>query len=555
MNHNGFTVGDYLLKRLAEVGVRHLFGVPGDYNLAFLDHVLMSNITWVGNCNELNAAYSADGYARINGIGAVLTTFGVGELSAANGIAGAYAEYVPVVHIVGAPSSRDRQEGALKHHTLGDGDYTHFQRAASEFTVAQAYPTAEYAPAEIDKVIGAVLRDRRPGYIALPTDVAASPVEPPAEPLVIPMPQTSEEARADFAADARRMLEAAGSVTVLADFLAARFDVRSQLRKLLDAGSLPYATLAMGKGVLDETDPRFVGVYGGRASTKSVLKAVEQADVLIGAGVWFTDEITAGFSQKIKPDRYIDLQPFEARIDDRRYGPLPLGVALDALTSVVQELGRRWPREFPAEPRQAPGSYPQLRQEQLWSQIQDFLQPDDIVVAEQGTSFFGAAPLRLPAGVTFIGQPLWGSIGYTLPAAYGAQTAAAGRRVLLFIGDGSSMLTAQEMGSMIRDGLHPIIFLLNNDGYTVERVIHGATQRYNDIAHWDWSLLPKAFGADDRAVTLRASTAAELSESLKSAAAASNRLVLVEATLPTLDSPPLLDAEARAMIADNTAGY
>jgi indolepyruvate decarboxylase len=555
VNNNGFTVGDYLLKRLAEVGVRHLFGVPGDYNLAFLDHVLTSNITWAGNCNELNAAYSADGYARVNGIGALLTTYGVGELSAANGIAGAYAEYVPVVHIVGAPSNRDRQRGALKHHTLGDGDYTHFQRVATEFTVAQAYPAAEYAPAEIDRVIGAVLRDRRPGYIVLPTDVAAGPAQPPATPLAIPQPQMSDEAQQDFAAEARRMLAAARSVTVLADFLAARFDVRSQLRALLDAGSLPFATLAMGKGVLDETDHRFVGVYGGSPGAEPVRKAVEDADVLIGAGVRFTDNITAGFSQKIRPDRFIDLQPFQACIGDRHYCPLPMAAALDTLTSLMQELGRTEPQEFAAVPRQVPRSDPQLHQDQLWNQIQDFLQPDDIIVAEQGTSFFGIAPLRLPSGVTFIGQPLWGSIGYTLPAAYGAQTAAPGRRVLLFIGDGSTMLTAQEMSSMIRDGLHPIIFLLNNDGYTVERVIHGPTQRYNDIANWDWALLPKVFGADDRAVTFRAATAAELSDCLQSAAAAAGRLVLLEATLPALDSPPLLDAEARASIADNTAGY
>src|SRR5258708_17589618 len=211
--------------------------------------------------------------------------------------------------------------------------------------------------------------------MVVPAAVAAGPAAPPAAPLVIPQPQMSEHARADFAADARRMLQAAGSVTVLADFLAARFDVRSQLRKLLDAGSLPFATLAMGKGVLDETDPRFVGVYGGRASAESVLKAVEQADVLIGAGVRFTDDITAGFSQKIQPDRYIDLQPFEARIEDRHYGPLPLAAALHTLTSVIGQLGKTWPQQFPAEPKQPPGSHPQLHQDQLWSQMHDFLQP------------------------------------------------------------------------------------------------------------------------------------------------------------------------------------
>ena len=115
-----FTVGDYLLARLAEIGIRHVFGVPGDYSLAFLDHIMDSEqITWVGNANELNAAYAADGYARVNGAGALLTVYGAGELSAINGIAGAYAEYVPVIHVVGAPATSAQRARALVHHTLG----------------------------------------------------------------------------------------------------------------------------------------------------------------------------------------------------------------------------------------------------------------------------------------------------------------------------------------------------------------------------------------------------------------------------------------------------
>ncbi|HAH14149.1 MAG TPA: indolepyruvate decarboxylase, partial [Pantoea agglomerans] len=126
-----FTVGDYLLTRLQEIGVKHLFGVPGDYNLQFLDHVIAHPaISWVGCANELNAAYAADGYARCNGAGALLTTFGVGELSAINGIAGSYAEYLPVIHIVGAPATQAQLQGDCVHHSLGDGDFQHFIRMA-----------------------------------------------------------------------------------------------------------------------------------------------------------------------------------------------------------------------------------------------------------------------------------------------------------------------------------------------------------------------------------------------------------------------------------------
>ena len=125
----GYTVGDYLLDRLAELGVTEIFGVPGDYQLEFLDHIVAHpRIHWVGGANELNAGYAADGYGRLRGMAALVTTFGVGELSAANAVAGSYAEHVPVVHIVGAPSKDTQGARRVVHHTLGDGDFEHFLR-------------------------------------------------------------------------------------------------------------------------------------------------------------------------------------------------------------------------------------------------------------------------------------------------------------------------------------------------------------------------------------------------------------------------------------------
>ncbi|GGM72439.1 indolepyruvate decarboxylase [Longimycelium tulufanense] len=552
MTHS-FTVGDYLLDRLAEIGVRHLFGVPGDYNLAFLDHVMdHEDITWVGNANELNAAYAADGYARVNGVGALLTTYGVGELSAINGIAGSYAEYVPVVHVVGAPSTTTQRAGALVHHSLGDGDFEHFLRAYAEVTVAHAHLAVGTAPAEIDRVLLAAVRERRPGYLLMPTDVAASPATPPRAPLAAPEPELSERVLTDFLGRARELLASAGSATVLADFLVDRFGARQELGELLDAGHFPRTTLALGKGLLDESDPAFVGTYAGAASPKPARQAVEQADVVIAAGVRFTDMATAGFTQDIAPERMIDLQPFEARIGEQRFAPLPMGAALSGLAAVVRELGRDWAREFvPETDVDVPVPAPHLTQRELWASVQEFLRPGDIVVAEQGTSLYGAVGLPLPSGTGFVGQPLWGSIGYTLPAAFGAQVAAPDRRVVLLIGDGSALMTAQEIGSMLRNGLSPIVVLVNNDGYTVERAIHGAEQPYNDIARWNWSLVPAAMGAGERALTLHAGTVEELRRALEMARATTDRLVFLEVTVPVMDKPDLMAAIAEALATAN----
>ena len=506
-----FTVADYILDRLAEVGVRHVFGVPGDYNLRFLDYVIQhKRITWVGNAHELNAAYAADGYARVNRVGALLTTFGFGELNAINGIAGSYAEYVPVIQVVGAPSTAAQRDRAQMHHTLGDGDFGHFSRAYAEVTVAQATLTVTNAAAEIDRVISTALCERRPGYLLLPVDVAVSSIAPPASPLRFPEPNFSQKALDAFVARARGMLSRAVSVVVLADFLADRFGVKPQLRRLLQVGRFPHTALSMGKGVLDETDPDFIGTFAGQASAPHVRDRVVNAEVVIAAGVRFTNLPTAGFSQDIADERLIDIQPFAARIGDNYYAPLPMARALDGLIGVVEEQGRTWRRPaVKAQERTTRNAGP-LTQVELWSQMERFLQPDDIVVAELGTAFFGAALMRLPNDVRFIGAPLWGSIGYTLPAAYGAQIAAPGHRVVLVIGDGSAQLTVQELGSMLRDGLKPVIVLINNDGYTIERAIHGATQRYNDIAPWNWSLIPQAMGGGTRSLTLRADSAEAL---------------------------------------------
>lgn len=542
-----FTVGDYLISRLAEIGIRHLFGVPGDYNLTFLDHVSShADIAWVGNSNELNAAYAADGYARMTGAGALLTTYGVGELSAMNGLAGSYAEYVPVIHIVGAPSTSAQRAGSLKHHTLGDGDYRHFARAYAEVTVAQAYLSADDATAEIDRVLATSLRERRPGYLVMPSDVAASPAEKPTGPLTIAAPDASPRVLGDFTSAARAMLSGAASLAVLADFMADRFDARQEVAELVAAGQIPHATLAMGKSLFDESGPGFAGTYGGAASAKPVLAAIEEAEVLISVGVQFSDGITTNFSQQTDPERTIDIQPFSARIGDREFTPLPMNDAVGALTGLLRELDKSWARPELADTPDSDQLEPaELRQAQFWPAIQRFLRPGDIVLAEQGTAFFGAQSMRLPAGVTFIGQPLWASIGYTLPAALGAQLAAPGRRVILLIGDGSMQLTAQEVGTLLREGCPAIIVLLNNDGYTIERVIHGDEQLYNDIPRWNWALLPAAMGGGE-SVTASASTVADLTAILDNVADPAG-LVLIEARLPKLDVPEYLAALASSL--------
>ncbi|WP_134430633.1 alpha-keto acid decarboxylase family protein [Mycobacterium ulcerans] len=538
-----YTVGDYLLDRLAELGVSEIFGVPGDYNLEFLDHIVAHPIIrWVGSANELNAGYAADGYGRLRGMSAVVTTFGVGELSATNAIAGSYAEHVPVVHIVGGPSKDAQGARRALHHSLSDGDFEHFFRISREITCAQANLMPATACREIDRVLCEVREQKRPGYLLLSTDVARFPTEPPGAPLPPLAGGTSPRALSLFTRAAADLI-GDHQLTVLADLLVHRLQAIKELEALLSADVVPHATLMWGKSLLDENSANFLGIYAGAASAEPVRKAIEQAPVLVTAGVVFTDMVSGFFSQRIDPARTIDIGQYQSSVADQVFAPLEMGAALQAVATILTKRGISSPpvAVAPAEPGPpTPGRDEPLNQEMLWNRLCEALTPGNVVLADQGTSFYGMADHRLPQGVTFIGQPLWGSIGYTLPAALGAAVAHPDRRTVLLIGDGAAQLTVQELGIFSREGLSPVIVVVNNDGYTVERAIHGETATYNDIVSWRWTDVPGALGVTNH-LAMRAENYGELDDALTAAAEQQDRMVVVEAVLPRLDVPPLLD--------------
>jgi len=546
-----YTIGDYLLDRLAELGLTELFGVPGDFNLHFLDHVVAhSKIRWVGSANELNAGYSADGYARIRGIGAFLTTYGVGELSAINAVAGSFAESVPVVQIVGAPPKETQASGRKIHHSLGDGDFKHFLRMAEEVTCAHADLDAPTATWEIDRVLRDVVFRRRPGYIMLAADVAEVAAYPPAEPLTTDLPVTTPRAVAAFETAVREFLPGR-KTAVLADLLVHRLGATEELASFLNDSQLPFATLAWGKTLVDESDPNFVGIYAGAASQDRVRDVIEGADALITLGVEYTDNTTAGFSMNLDPARLIDVSRFGARVGDEVFTPISLQDAMAVLHRVVSELDDVAPMPAAAAPApqtpREPATGP-LTQDGLWSVLASQLESANIVAADQGTSYFGMASHRFPAKSTFIGQPMWGSIGYTLPAIIGAGLADPSRRPVLLIGDGSAQLTIQEMGVMIREKLPVVVVLVNNDGYTVERAIHGPNEVYNDIAPWRWELVPRLFGAQEEDYLYRrVTTEAELLDACQATMSNRDKLVFIEAITDRDDIPQLLEDVANAL--------
>ncbi|OIW26788.1 pyruvate decarboxylase [Coniochaeta ligniaria NRRL 30616] len=552
-------VTEYLFARLSQIGVKSVHGVPGDYNLVALDYLPKAGLKWVGSVNELNAAYAADGYARVKGIGALITTFGVGELSAINGMAGAYSEQIPVVHIVGCPSTVSQRNGMLLHHTLGNGDFNVFANMNAEISCALEKLNR---PSEIADQIDHALREcwlrSRPVYLMLPTDMVQQKIE--GERLNTPIdlsPPKNDEDRENYVVDVvLRYLHQAKNPVILVDACAIRHRVLDEVRDLVDKTKLPVFVTPMGKGAVDETHPCYGGVYAGSGSLPEVTERVDAADLIITIGALKSDFNTAGFSYRTSQLNSIDFHSTHCVV---RYSEYP-GVAMKGvLRKVIEQLDPKRMEAAPGpkvlnEVKENRDESPTITQAWFWPRIGEYLQENDIVVTETGTANFGIWATKFPTGVTALSQVLWGSIGWALGAAQGAclatQDIGDNRRTILFEGDGSLTLTVQEISTMVRHRARITIFCICNEGYTIERFIHGMDAEYNDIAEWKWKDLPFVFGATEKeARSFQIKTKDQLESLLKDKDFNSwGGLQFVELYMPKKDAPRalLLTAEASA---------
>ncbi|THH04949.1 hypothetical protein EW145_g5147 [Phellinidium pouzarii] len=555
--------GNYLLERLEQLGVTQMFGVPGDYNLGFLDLVEdHKNIEWVGNCNELNASYAADGYARVKpkSIGVFLTTFGVGELSAINGLAGdtrkAFSEQVAVLHIVGVPSTSQLKNKPMLHHTLGDGRFDAFEKAAQQFTVAQSHPMSkDTLAAEIDRILVACVTSARPVYLTFPTDLVYAEI--PSGRLLTPLETSPPENHVDtqefvLGEIMKLVKEAQGEAIILVDACAVRHHVIEETRDFVRSTGFPVFSAPMGKSTVWEGYERYGGIYVGAFTRESIKDKVENAKLIISIGSLKSDVNTGNFTDSIPTSRTVELHSNQTRIGFAHYPGISMKRLLPELSVRLAPL-HATASQLPVTPFVSPipdDPSPTITHKWLWPRVAAFFREKDIIVAENGTSSFGILDVPLPKDATFVSQTLWGSIGWTVGSTLGAALAARDLglgRTILFIGDGSLQLTVQEVSTMIRVGVKPIIFVLNNSGYTIERHVHGRERKYNDIANWKWTSLLSVFQGHDAPVgkSYTTHTKAELSALLDDDAfAAASEIQLVEVTMDKFDAPPTLLRQA-----------
>jgi indolepyruvate decarboxylase len=530
------TVIQYVLSRLREIGISDVFGVPGDYSFPVTDAICNDpNMRWVGCCNELNAAYAADGYARIRGMAALCTTYGVGELSAINGIAGSYAEHLPVFHLVGTPNMGTQSARAIMHHTLGNGEYGLFQKMSEPVVCAMAVMTPQNVAMETERLIAAALYHRRPVYMAFPADYANQPVVCSASP--VPAPGSNPQSL-NAAVDAVvAAITEAERPCFLPGILLARTGTRQIMKEVIDRSGLPFATMFMAKSVLDEQHPNYIGMYNGRLMNENVREYVEDCDVIIEVGTIMSDFNSGAFTANIDPSKIISIRHHRTIVFGKSFPNIEMK---DILSSLAKRLPYRQMEKIPvcslgaitgeeADPITAETLYPR------WA---NFMKANDILIAETGTASMGLGFAKMPKGATFHNQTLWGSIGWATPAAFGAAVAAPDRRLVLVTGDGSFQLTAQEISQFGRLGLKPVIFVLNNAGYLIERLLcKDPAIGYNDIADWRYSKLPRALGCDDW-FTARVTTCEAFDEALETAANAETGC-LIEVVTDAYAASPL----------------
>jgi indolepyruvate decarboxylase len=350
--------------------------------------------------------------------------------------------------------------------------------------------------------------------MAFPADLAAAPVAGEARPIA--PPQSDPDALAHVVAVIAEALERARSACVLPGVLIARAGLQPALHALIDASGLPFATMFMDKSVLDETHPCYVGMYDGALMQPEVRAFVEAADQVLAIGTLMTDFNTGAFTSRLDPARTIAIGQHRVRVGDKTFFNVELGDVLKALTARLTR--RDWPKIAAETLGAAKGAGDdKIDADALYPRLAAFLRENDILVAETGTASMGMGFARMPSGANFYNQTLWGSIGWATPAAFGAAVAAPDRRVVLLTGDGSHQLTVQEISQFARRGLRPIVLVVNNSGYLIERLLCREPEiAYNDIAPWRYSLLPQAFGCDGW-FSARVESCAELDRALEAA--------------------------------------
>jgi indolepyruvate decarboxylase len=539
-----YTVGQYLVDRLSQLGLGHLFSIAGDYSIEWLsNYVEPSNIKLIEEVNELNAGFAADGYARLKGIGALCATYSAGALSAVNAIAGAYSEKVPIVLINGTPSVKKtltfEQTGFIAHHFIGSRE-TDLQVFQYITTATARLDNPDLAPMLIDYVLTQCITEKQPVYIELLQDVVELECAPPSGTLKPARSISDSDSLSQSIAAIKTKLESASQPLIWIGAEVDRFNLQAETEALIKQLNIPYVTELLSKTVLSENDDQFVGVFDGQGSSAVVLDLVEKSDFILCLGVWLTDINSLGWNPEYNKMAFASFDTIKLGTD---FYPQ---VSLDDLINGL--LAQQVKCKEGTIPCKTENQVPAINKNDAitYQGFYDFIQPyvneKTILGSDPSLNYFGSILIKTSAAKGFIVQSSYSAIGYIGPAATGISLAKQDdQRVMVFSGDGGFQMCAQCLSTQTRFKLNPIIFVINNGVYAVEQWLSGADVFHSDkpfftscLLHpWNYSKLSEVFGC----MGWKATTYNELQIAVEAALANTSSPTIIDVVVPSKSIP------------------
>ena len=524
----------YIVKRLEELGINEFFGLPGDYNFNLLYAVENNpNTKWIGCTSELNAGYAADGYARLRGYGALITTYGAGELSAMNAIAGSMAENVPVIHIVGLPATDKIKHKNLIHHNFQEVNYDNCINAYKSVTAATAFLAKDNAKLEIDRVLKVLVREKKPVYLAIPSDIAQTEI-------------SDRDVSYDWLSDRKTLEELTDKISnkikksknpvIIGDVLVKRFDAKIEYREFVEKSGIPVSNFLMGANLIDIDYEKYLGGYFGNLRNPIAEKYINETDCLISVGAIYSDLNSFGFGLPFDINSHIAIYGNHTYFEGKKYDNVKMSEVLETLTEKIEPKEMEFVKPNIGYKPKSPDNE-QINSDYIYPRLQEFLKDNDIIISETGIIPFGFAQMGFPQNTDIEFQSLWGSIGWSTPAALGASLAKPNARVIIVTGEGAHQISGMELGNMLRIGIKPIVIVINNGGYTTERILTNNRRcNFNDIIQINYSKFARVFEGDIWAT--KVNTAEDFDKALK-VTQIMNKLCYIEVCTEPLDAPEL----------------
>ena len=544
MSNDSPSIGQYLIQRLQDYGIADVFGIPGDYVLSFYTMLEESPLRTIGCTREDCAGFAADAYARVHGMGALCVTYCVGGLSVCNSIAGAYAEKSPVVMITGSPGLRERIHNPLLHHMVRDfrTQYDVFEKLCVAGAELNDPMTAFR---EIERVLAVCKRFSRPVYLEIPRDMVHVTPDVPAPRPPAP-PRSDSRALAEAVEEAARRIEDARQPVILLGVEVHRFALQDAALKLAEAAGIPMAATMLGKGVVAETHPLYMGLYEGALGREEVTKYVEASDCVVMLGTFMTDINLGIYTAELDISDCVYATSEQLRIRHHHYHDVRLDDFLGALSR--RGLNRQLPQP-PAPTDWEPDPFVLDRDapitiSRLIRRLDEQLDDGTLVIADIGDALFASTELTTRGRTEFLSPAYYTSMGFATPAALGAQTARPDARVVAIVGDGAFHMTGMELSSLVRAKMPVVVIVLDNAGYGTERLLHPGEYKFNDVHPWQFHELPRVLGGG-RGYDIR--TEADLDAALTAAWADMSGPSILHVRLDPQDSSRALTRMAEMM--------